>query len=232
MCEFNWQLLLEYLKVVLGWPPVGLAIAILFTSRFKSAIDDFLKRLIEGNVLGQTFKAAPPRDQQNIAQRPDDLHTKATAAQQTVLTHPETELAESLPPELANDPQASAELAYVRQHPAQTVLDYRRLLFSYNAERLFNSIYGTQISLLDSLASRPSETITLAQLAQFHEAHQKQAKRTEYQLRDYVNFLVNFGVLAVKGPPHENTYTITQDGIEFLSYIKANYPLAWNQRTF
>jgi len=44
--------------------------------------------------------------------------------------------------------------------------------------------------------------------------------------------LVNFGVVAVGGQENAYVYTITQYGVEFLSYIKANYPANWNERAF
>lgn len=137
-----------------------------------------------------------------------------------------------LPPELVGDSLAPAAVAYVRSNPAQTVIEYKRVLFAYNAERLFSRIYGTQIALLVFLASRPHAPAPLALLAQFHDEHQQKAGSTEYQLRDYVNFLVGFGVVAVSGQENAYEYRITQHGVEFLSYIKANYPASWNQRAF
>ncbi len=60
MCNVNWQLVLEDLKVLLSWPPIGLVTALSFVTRFRSAIDDFLNHLVEENIFGQVFKAVPP----------------------------------------------------------------------------------------------------------------------------------------------------------------------------
>lgn len=229
MCDVNWLLLLEYLKVFLGWPPMSFAIAILVIARFRGAIDNFLTRLVEGNIFGQVFKAVPPGEQQQEAKQPPENRLAKAAEAQGVFNAPPA-AQQQLPPELANDPRAAAALAYVQSHPVETVIEYRRLLFNFNSERLFNFIYGTQIELLQDLASHPDVPATLAQLAKFHEQHQKLAGRTDYQLRDYVNFLVAYGVVIQGGTPEEQTYRIAQHGIEFLSYIKANYPTAWNRR--
>lgn len=227
MCEINWQVLLEYIKVAFSWPPIALVIAILFISRFRGAIDDFLKRLIEGNIFGQAFKAAPPVQQTVSSGETEDRLAAAAEA------NPEANVAQDqLPPELAGDPMAPVAVAYVRNNPAQTVIEYKRVLFAYNAERLFARIYGTQVALLEFLASRPEVPVPLTLLTQFHVEYQQKAGGTEYQLRDYVNFLVGFGVIAVSGPENSYEYKITQHGVEFLSYIKANYPTNWNQRAF
>lgn len=231
MCAIDWQILLEYTKVLLSWPPIALVIAILFIARFRGAIDDFLKRLVEGNIFGQRFKAVPPQQVASNGATEDRL---ALAAEAT--PHPAAGQAGqppvSLPPELVGDPLASAAVAYVQSNPAQTFIEYKRVLFAYNSERLFAQIYGTQVALLEFLAARPSEPAPLASLAQFHDQYQQKGGTTEYQLRDYLNFLVNFEVVAVNGSENAYVYSITQHGVEFLSYIKANYPANWNERAF
>lgn len=231
MCVLNWELLLEYLKVLFSWPPIALVIAIIFVSRFRGAIDDFLNRVIEGNILGQAFKAVPPRQQPGgTAATEDRLAIAAEAHPQP--TNVAQQVTEPLPTELANDPLAPAAIAYVKSNPAQTVIEYKRLLFNLNAERLFNRIYGTQIAMLEFLASQADKTASLMRLAQFHEEYLRKAGSPDYQVRDYVNFLVGYGVVAISGPEHAQEYKITQHGVEFISYIKANYAATWNQRAF
>jgi len=229
MCEVNWLLLLEYIKVILSWPPMAVLIAGLVIWRFRTPISDFLNRSVEANIFGQAIKAVPPREQQQkTARASEDPIAKAAEEQIDESAKPAQAL--QLPPELANDPQAAIAVAWVQNNPATTVIEYRRLLFSYNAERLFNSIFGTQIWLLNFLASRPDNPANLTQLAPFHEVHQKLSGTTNYQIGDYVNFLVSFGVIVVGGSPEEPTYRISDYGLRFLSYIKANYPAGWNSR--
>lgn len=232
MCTIDWAMLLEYLKVLLSWPPVAFLIALLFVARFRGAIDDFLKRLVEGNIFGQVFKAVPPAQQSIPAGATEDrLAVAAEAAPQVSAAAVQVAVGQ-LPPELAGDPLAPAAVAYARSNPAQTVIEYKRVLFAYNAERLFVRIYGTQIALLEYLTLKGGASVPLAELTQFHDEHQKKSGSGEYQLREYVNFLVGFGVIAVSGPENSYEYRITQHGAEFLSYIKANYPAYWNQRAY
>lgn len=209
MCEINWVLLLDYVKVLLSWPVIALVTLLVFISRFKVAIDDLLGRLVEGNILGQGFKAIPPQ-QANMHSIQDD----------------------PLPLELAGEPDAAQAIAWVRSNPAQIVIEYKKLFFYYNSERLFTRIYGTQVALLEFLASRPDEPASLPLLAKFHVLHQQKVGSTAYQLRDYINFLVSYGVISVSGEDGSHTYVITKYGVEFLSYIKSNYPMNWNERVF
>lgn len=232
MCTIDWAMLLEYLKVVLSWPPIAFLIALLVLGRFRSAIDDFLKRLVEGNIFGQVFKAVPPSQQAVPSGATENRLAVAAEVAPAPNNAAVQEVAENLPPELAGDPHAPAAVAYVRANPAQTVIEYKRVLFAYNAERLFIRIYGTQVALLEYLASKPGDTVPLAELVKFHEEHQQKAGSTDYQLREYVSFLVGFGVVAVSGVENAFEYRITQHGVEFLSYIKANYPTNWNQRGY
>lgn len=231
MCVIDWEMLLEYLKVILSWPPVALLIAILFISRFRKSIDDFLGRLVEGNFLGQQVKAVPPTQQASSTVTEDRIKIAAEENAQENTTQSQ-QSADSLPPELADDPQALEAVNYVKTHPADTIVEYRRLLYSYNSERLFARIYGTQIALLEFLMLRAGTPTTLAQLAPFHNDYQQKIGNYDYQLREYVNFLVSYQAVSVSGPENANEYSITQHGVEFLSYIKNNYPLAWNNRLY
>jgi hypothetical protein len=232
MCAIDWKMLLEYLKVFLSWPPVALLIAMLFVSRFRTAIDDFLKRLVEGNIFGQKFTAVPPPQQKDNANPIEDPLALAAEASAQASTTGTLQTDEQLPPELTNEPFAREAINYARQHPVETVIEYRKLLFNYGAERLFARIYGTQISLLEFLKTKSGTPSSLAELMPFHDEHQRKAEDTSYQIRDYMNFLINWGVIAASGEENAHEYRIKDYGIEFLSYIKANYPLEWNKRAY
>lgn len=231
MCEMNWQLLLEYLKVLSNWPIVTFVIIWLLTTKFRDSINGLINRLTEGIILGQTLKAAPPRQYPEAGATEDRLTQAAAGNLEDEVTR-EFKDSGSLPSELANDPGAQVAVSYVKKNPEATVIEYRRVLFGYHSERLFNIIYGTQIALLEFLALRTDQMATLPLLAQFHREHQVKSGLSEYQLRDYVGFLVSYGVLIVEGPADSQEYKISQNGVEFLSYIKANYPIAWNQRAW
>jgi hypothetical protein len=238
MCETDWALILEYLKVFMSWPPMAVIITLLLIIHFRGSIDDFIKRMVRGDIFGQKFEAAPPQPQNfELESGTESLSEKVTeepaSSPQASSQPPSQEQApEELPLELRGDPSAETAIEYVKKNPIQTVIDYKRLMSSYNSERLFGRIFGTQISLLTHLANYPEAWFSLPQLVYFHGEHQRLTGRTEYQLPDYINFLVNSGVLVASGPPSANHYKISQSGVEFLSYIKANYPHEWDKRLY
>lgn len=220
VCALDWVLLLEYIKAFLSWPPMALVIAILFITRFRDAINDLLGRVVEGKILGQEIKAAHPKQTAAVV---EDMLAKASVGQVPASTPP------TLPPELIGDPNAPAAIEWVKNNPTETVVEYKKLMLSYGSERLFNRIYGTQIELLKFLAH--SETpVHLKQLATFHEEHQTKAGSAEYFIKDYVGFLLAFGVIKCEGEENSQVYSITNHGVEFLSYIKKHYPQ--NQRPY
>jgi hypothetical protein len=225
VCEVNWNMILEFLKIVLSGPPMALVIALLILGLFHFEIRGFLSRLVEGNVLGQSFRASPPFERQPDRAPPEDDPLKKAAEVRS--SDPV-----KLPPELESDPQARAAIDFVRSNPVQTVIEYKRLLTHLNWERVFNLIYGTQVQLLSFLAGRPSEGATMQELSSFHAQHQKEVGNTSYQLRDYLNFLRNFGLVDVEGPSDAMRFRISQYGLEFLSYIKSAYVEAWNRRSY
>lgn len=80
---------------------------------------------------------------------------------------------------------------------------------------------------IEFLALRPDTPAPLALLSHFHEEHQQKAYRVPTsRLRQLP---CRIGVVAFSGLENAYDYRITQHGIEFLSYIRANYPANWNQ---
>lgn len=232
MHEINWILLLEYLKVLFSWPPIALVIAVIFFWRFQTAINGLMGRIVEGSILGQTIKAAPPIQSPELSGEEDFLSKKAAEAQLQTNVQPNVTAPEPLPPELADDPQAPAAVEWVKNNPVQTVMEYKRIMLNISFERLFNLIYGTQIFLLEFLASRPNESVSLTELGKFYMQYLSMPGSVAYSQQNYMNFLVNFGVIVEAPLPNQQSYRITPHGIQFLSYIKLNYPQGWYQRAF
>ncbi len=102
------------------------------------------------------------------------------------------------------------------------VVDYKRLTAAYNNERLFGRVLGSQVRLLEHLATYPNGWFTLPQLGIFHAEHQRQVGGTDYQLAPYVDFLVAAGVLEVSGTAGAHLYKITQPGVECRELLASN----------
>ena len=232
MCNANWELILEYLKVFFNWPPMAVVMCVLLVTIFRGAIENLIKRLTEGDILGQKFKAVPPQALDvDLSSGIEQLSEKAVEASSEAVPN-QGPAPDELPFELRGDPNAATAIEYVKKNPVQMVVDYKRLTAAYNNERLFGRVFGSQIRLLEHLATYPNGWFTLPQLGFFHAEHQRQVGRTDYQLAPYVDFLLAAGVLEVSGTAGPHHYKITQAGVDFLSYIKANYPREWDKRYY
>ena len=236
MCSIDWLIFLEYVKIIFSWPPIALIIALFLGTRFRTSVDNLIQRVVGGEFLGQRFTAAAPNQQSDTAPGTIDKLTEAANRPTNSIAVENTETQEisltNLPPELSGDPNAVNAVNYVKTHPIETVIEYKRVVFAHTSEKLFRKIFGTQIELLEYLQSMPDKIVTLAQLARFHIEHQRKADRTDYQITEYINFLSNNGVIQVSGPENALEYKISQSGINFLSYLKANYPESWNHQPY
>lgn len=168
---------------------------------------DFLGRLTEGKILGQELKALPRQD----------------APVDNVFL---------LPPELSGDPSAPAAVAFVRENPEKTVIQYKSLWLDFNAERILNQIFGTQISLLQFLKEQQYRPVPLGELVRFHDEYQLKAGTSKYQILDYLNFLLACGVMNQEISDDGRFYSINENGLHFLSYIESNYKDLYKHRPF
>lgn len=227
MCAFDWKLFLEYLKVLLTWPPISLVIVVIFSFKFTKSINQLIGRIIKAKIFGQEIDVAP--DQSKVSADKESLPGPIARTGVSIKVG-RARRNKPLPPELENDPQAKDAIRWVKQNPDLTVVEYKKVSTYLGFERLFNSIYGTQILLLDFLASRPNEVVGAWQLAKFHAEYLNKPGSVPYELPAYINFLVNFAVIESKD--NGLNYQITSHGIEFLQYIKSTYPGVWYQRAF
>src|SRR5262249_12954686 len=99
-------------------------------------------------------------------------------------------------------------------------------------ERAFNLIYGTQIQLLQDLATKGTAGEAYTNLAIFYEEFRRRAAdSTNYQMPDYVRFLHQLGFIEYFGEESNFRVRITPTGLGFLSYIRAEYPFFYEQKS-
>ena len=229
MCAINWLVLLEYLKVLLSWPPIALIIAIVLATRFHESVRDFFGRLTEGKFLGAELKAAIPQPTAQQREVPADDPLRSAIL---VPHHGGAQVDYNLlPPNLRDDDLARRQLEYTITNPGQTVVGYRQALAALKNEQLFQAIYGTQIEMLVFLKGVKAE-MPLTELVQFHDKHVALVKNlsSPASLAHFMNFLVTWNVVRVAGEPNNQRYAITDNGLEFLDYIQQNYPQTWATR--
>lgn len=190
------KLVLDYLTVLLTWPVVVLVVLIYFLRTFKESISDFLCRVEEGEGYGIKVKATSPSDQRK-------------------------EVNEIKPVSNLNDIELEG---YIAENPQRAILEYRKLLKSYHWERAFNLIYGTQLDLLVHLEQKGAVGEKYINLLLFYNEFIRRSKLATTQLVDYVGFLKDSQFITIDGPESDLIVKITSYGVDFLSYIRSQYP--------
>jgi len=227
--EFFWTGCTEILKIILSWPPIALLMLIIIISIFKDQIASLLGRVTSGKILGNEFQTAPINQLNEAAHiAKDSLLAKAESV--GIIKSKTDDLENKINSKLS-DP-ANPAIDYIINNPYETLNEYQRVLRSLNFEIILNRIFGTQIKLLELLASQPTMSFTPIQLYHFYQEHQKLIGSNDYQVRDYFNFLIQFNVIRVSGTDNNHTFSITEHGLDFLSYIKSNYKGTSNLRSY
>lgn len=223
--EFFWTGYTEILQILLSWPPIALLMLIIIIVKFKDQIASLLGRVTSGKILGNEFQTAPINQLDEASHiEKDSLSAKAKSADIVVSNTDSTN--EEKNHSVNNNPA----IDYILTHPTEALFEYQRVLRNLNFEILFNRIFGTQIDLLEFLASHSTSKFSSAQLYHFYQEHQRRAASNDYQMRDYFRFLVLFQAIKVSDVDNDHFFSITTHGLDFLSYIKFNYKGTWNLR--
>jgi hypothetical protein len=246
-CGADWAMLLEYLKVLLSWPPLVFVGAMICIWRFEAEIARLIARLKEfkaGNVsavidtaqqaqagkvevsLPGTAVAGPVAQHQapqvELAPQAAQANGQAPGIDWTIAQ----EAVDLSPPGV--DLQVAA--AWIHRNPGPTVRDYVMAMTGLKSERCFNLIFGTQVELLEYLRVSPGNH-TLVDLMPFHELHIALASAPQpVAIHAYLEFLLIQGLMENVGPPDGPLYRISRFGEWFLAHIKQYYPMVWNRR--
>jgi len=199
------ELVLRYLGVLLTWPVVSLILGVLALRWFREPLSDFFRRMVKGEGYGVRVEAADPSQQ-----RKEIEETKA-----------------DLPPK----PQDDLQL-YIQENPQQFLEQYLRLYNGYWFEKAYNLIYGSQVSLLERLAERRDEGEKYINLVEFYNEFLRRSNSHATQMADYLGFLKDMNFIEYFQTDGEHKARITPFGLNFLSYIKTQYPLAYRHRVF
>lgn len=196
------NLILQFAKIVISWPLAVFVLGLLFIRTFREPISDFFRRIIRGEAYGVRIEAATPSEQRKEAQQSESFRT---------------------PDEVER---------YVKENPKQVITEYQRLLNGYWFERAYNLIYGTQMALLQYLQVKGTEGEKYVNLFRFYNDFVFRSKLQKTQFADYLGFLAEIRFIEYKGQDTDLTVHITPYGINFLSYIQAQYPTSYRYRPF
>jgi hypothetical protein len=252
MYQIDWALFLEYLKVAFSWPPVIGALLIWFVRRFTVQISKLLDR-IKGLKLpgGSEVILNEIEKQQEVASPPELLFPRTDATPgigHADLTAPMPTLEASghsgLTPfnKIYSDRvralypaiDADAVVEWMHANPGPSLDDYVDKVFQLQCERTFNIIFGTQVHALVYL-DNPTLT-SPAPGAAFTALYARHVELTGgtpgRQLSEFMNFLVTSGLVRNVGTAEGPLYQITENGRQFLAYIRQYYPFQWNEKPF
>lgn len=120
---------------------------------------------------------------------------------------------------------------YIKENPKKVQEEFLRYFNGYWFEKTFNLIYGTQINLLEHLANKGSQGDKYINLMGFYNEFIKRSRFTT-QLPDYIRFLKDGRFVEFMGEGSELSVKITPYGMDFLSYIKSQYPATYKYKVF
>lgn len=120
---------------------------------------------------------------------------------------------------------------YICENPKEVKKEYLRAFNGYWFERAYNLIYGTQIQLLEHIAAKSDKGDKYINLINFYATFQ-QKSGLNTQMADYLGFLVDMGFIEYSRQGSDITTKITPYGLDFLSYIKTQYPLGYKYKAF
>lgn len=192
------EMVLNFLRVLLDWPAVALIVAILVSRWLRTPLAGLLNRV--GVVEGYGIRVATTPD-------PSQQQHEAREGLQPKTEH--------------------AALEYIRTHPEEIAKHQVRLYNSYWFERAFNLIYGSQLDLLEHLQSKGDVGEKYVNLLPFFQAFLKRGGTPNTQLADYLEFLRSMKFIEYYDRDGEQHARITPYGVDFLSYLRAEYPAGY-----
>lgn len=194
-------MVLRYLEVFLGWPVVVLVLGMAVLILFREELRAYLRRLEDLEGYGIRARAPLPALQ-------------LQAVKEGIEPTPEDQLQR-----------------LVTENPQQTLELFRRLYNSYTFERAFNSIFGSQVELLEHLEAKGDEGDKYVNLTKFFQAFVlRGGDISKTQFADYIGFLTSTGLVEYADGDDGQIVRITPHGVDFLSYLRTSYPAGYRFR--
>lgn len=215
MCSLDYKLLLEYLAVFLSWPPLVFFLGCICIFTFKHEIAHFFFRLNHAEFAGASLTAS------DLPQRP--------VGKTDVLTSNDND---SRAEEETLNLEDRKRFNFIKDRPLNVLHILNKMEKELAFEKIFNSVFGTQMQLLDQLVTVVPNGISVTEEMprHFYELHIKLIAPRKPEFNDYLTFLINSNLLQIYRSPESTAYAVTNFGRDYLDYIKRNYFAIWNQR--
>ena len=196
------EIILRYLEVILTWPVAGVVLGLVAMKWFRGPVSDFLRRVVRGEAYGVRLEAANPTDQRKEAQ------------------------------DVPKPQSGDAIEQYIRDNPKEVIREYLRAVNGYRFERAYNLIYGTQLDLLEHLSRIGEPGEPYINLVPFYNEFVKRSNLAATQMADYLGFLRDMLFIEYIGTGTDLRARITPLGVDFLSYIKGQYPTVYKYKAY
>ena len=242
MCVVDWAILLEYIRVLFGWPVVTAAIVAVFFTKFSTGISTKLSGLREVGFPGGTAKFDPTASQAPpLGDAARGLDLPHVDPSKDVVPHAINRQVSDRTKKLLADtsttpPQLADAVAFAQANPGPTFDRYIDSLFRTHCEKTFSTIFGSQLLALEYIIAKgPEASIPLSHMSGFVKAHaEKAASAGQSPLSEehFVGFLLRNFLIQNVGEPNAPSYRGTFTGEQFLAYIKDAYPFLWNSRAY
>lgn len=213
------ELVLRYLDVLLRWPVAIVILGLTGMVMFKKPLSDFFSRVVSARGYGFQVNAAPQTETASVK--------KPETPEFATIVEEQSPTAQAGAPPIPPD-----AIQYVKQHPVQAIEEYLRAFNGYRYEKAFNILYGTQIAILEHLTLMGEDGELYINLAPYYEEFRRRLPGATYQMPDYIRYLQTLGFIEYVGDPASMRVRITPSGLGFVSYIRAEYPLAYDKRAF
>lgn len=235
MCVINWVLLLDFIKVLLSWPPVIGVLAITFFVMFREKIGSFIDDVEELGMGGAKV-------QRQVSIPLPELKLPGATDADAVPVPPQAGVQQPGPPNrtvsqesrdlMGPDFNFEPAIDFMLQEPGRAIDEFIEQAFIANSERAFANIFGTQVQALEYL-NNVGMPVPMPDILPFFQAHLERGKHlTEpHNIESFTGFLENVGFIKNVGASDGPLLQITPRGKRFLAYIKQFYPNTWNTQS-
>lgn len=217
------KLVLSYIQAVLSWPVAVMVLVLYFLIKFKKPIKTFLNRVQKGEVFGVKLE---------LGQMDQQKAVEAVASVVPILDGIQAPSTDKSLQDSASD-NAKIVIDSFLANPTQTAEGVVIMAKNYMFERVYNSIFGTQIELLEHLAGKGDKGDSYKNLFSFYQTFTKQLDPTPPTITydAYLDFLKNMILIEKSSQTDGHIFQITELGVEFLSYLKTQYGLTYKHKT-
>ena len=197
-------MILNYVQALVSWPGITLVLGLVAMYQFHDAVLSFLKRRdVKVEAYGWSLTAANPTEQR---QEVKDFKENPEFKSNTDLEK------------------------YIRENPQEVIREYLRAFNGYRFQRAYNLIFGSQMNLLEYLSSKGAEGEKYVNLLPFYNKFVSLSNLQSAQFADYLGFLKDSLFIEYIGESSDLSVQITPLGVDFLTYIKSEYPTTYNSK--